>query len=331
VAEEYPRTQMELESMFSTEKACREYLFRLRWPEGFICPYCGKTEYWTIREIKLRCAACRRLTSIIAGTIFQDTHTPLTVWFRAIWWVTTQKNGASAMNLQRVLGLKSYETAWTWLHKFRRAMVRPGRELLSGRVEVDECYIGAPEEELRGRGNVDKALVVVAVEENGAGIGRIRFRQIPDASAAALNLFLCDSVEPGSVVRTDGWRGYQKVESLGYEHEVIILKNKKEEASELLPRVHLVISLVRRWLMGTHQGAVSHKHLDYYLDEFTFRFNRRKSLNRGKLFYRLIQQGVAIEPVTLDMILHPVNRLAHRKTPGKEHGTTSIPKQTNIA
>jgi len=118
--------------------------------------------------------------------------------------------------------------------------------------------------------------VVVAVEENGAGIGRIRFRQIPDASAATLNLFLRDSVEPGSVVRTDGWRGYQKVESLGYEHEVIVLKNKKEDASELLPRVHLVISLLKRWLMGTHQGAVSHKHLDYYLDEFTFRFNRRK-------------------------------------------------------
>lgn len=335
VAEEYPRTQMELESMFSTEEACREYLFRLRWPDGFICPHCGKSEYWKIREIKLRCAVCRHLTSITAGTIFQDTHTPLAVWFRAIWWVTTQKNGASALNLQRILGLKSYETAWTWLHKFRRAMVRPGRELLSGRVEVDECYIGAPEEELRGRGNVHKALVVVAVEENGAGIGRIRFRQIPDASAATLNLFLLDSVEPGSVVRTDGWRGYQKVESVGYEHEVIVLKTKKEEASELLPRVHLVISLLKRWLMGTHQGAVSHKHLDYYLDEFTFRFNRRKSGNRGKLFYRLIQQAVAIEPVTLDMILHPdntlVRKLAHRKSPAKEQETMSIPSPKIIA
>jgi transposase-like protein len=335
VAEEYPRTQMELESRFSTEEACREYLFRLRWPDGFICPQCGKSEYWKIREIKLRCAACRRLTSITAGTIFQDTHTPLTIWFRAIWWVTTQKNGASALSLQRILGLRSYETAWSWLHKFRRAMVRPGRELLSGRVEVDECYIGAPEEELRGRGNVNKALVVVAVEENGAGIGRIRFRQISDASAATLNLFLLDSVELGSVVRTDGWRGYQKVNSLGYEHEVIVPKAKKEEASELLPRVHLVISLLKRWLMGTHQGAVSHKHLDYYLDEFTFRFNRRKSMNRGKLFYRLIQQAVAIEPVTLDMILHPDNKLARKlasdKAPGEEQGITSLPSQTNIA
>ena len=201
---------------------------------------------------------------------------------------------------------------------------------------MDECYIGAPEEELRGRGNVEKALVIVAVEENGAGIGRIRFRQIPDASAATLNLFLLDSVESGSIVRTDGWRGYQKVKSVGYEHEVTVLKTKKEEASELLPRVHLVISLLKRWLMGTHQGAVSHKHLDYYLDEFTFRFNRRKSMNRGKLFYRLIQQAVAIEPVTLDMILHPDNKLARKftsgKAPGKEQqGITSIPSQINIA
>lgn len=267
--------------------------------------------------------------------MFQDTHTPLTVWFRAIWWVTTQKNGASALSLQRILGLKSYETAWTWLHKFRRAMVRPGRELLSGKVEVDECFIGAPEEELRGRGKVDKALVVVAVEENGVGIGRIRFRQIPDASAATLNSFLLDSVELGSAVRTDGWRGYQKVDSIGYEHEVIVLKSKKEEASELLPRVPLVISLLKRWLMGTHQGAVSHKHLDYYLDEFTFRFNRRKSMNRGKLFYRLVQQAVAIEPVTLGMILHPDNKLdrklVHRKAPAKEQGIASLPSQTNIA
>jgi transposase-like protein len=163
-------------------------------------------------------------------------------------------------------------------------MVRPGRELLNGRVEVDECHIGAPEEEMRGRGATVKALVVVAVEENGSGIGRIRFRQIPNASAVTLNRLLLESVAPGSVVCTDGWKGYRKVGTIGYEHEVTVLKGRKEKASELLPRVHLVISLLKRWLMGTHQGAVSHKHLDYYLDEFTFRFNRRKSMNRGKLF-----------------------------------------------
>jgi len=201
-------------------------------------------------------------------------------------------------------------------------MVRPGRELLNGRVEVDECYIGAPEEEMRGRGSSDKALVVVAVEENGSRIGRIRFRQIPNASATNLNRFLLESVAPGSVVHTDGWKGYRKVGSLGFEHEVTVLRGRKEEASALLPRVHLVISLLKRWLMGTHQGAVSHKHLDYYLDEFTFRFNRRKSMNRGKLFYRLVQQAVAIEPVPLDKILHPEKKQARKlppcKTPARE-------------
>lgn len=307
---------MELEAMFSTEEACRGYLARLRWPEGFRCPRCGEvSEPRPVRETLLRCPACRHQASVTAGTIFQDTRTPLTIWFRAMWWVTTQKNGASAIGLQRILGLKSYETAWTWLHKFRRAMVRPGRELLIGRVEVDECYIGAPENEMRGRGNVDKTLVVVAVEEDGKGIGRIRLKQIPNASGSTLNRFLQDSVTPGSMVHTDGWKGYRKVKSIGYEHEVTVLKGRKEAASELLPRVHLVISQLKRWLMGTHQGAVSHKHLDYYLDEFTFRFNRRKSMNRGKLFFRLAQQAVVIEPVTLDTILHPEKTLPVRKPP----------------
>jgi transposase-like protein len=317
--------------MFSTEEDCRAYLARLRWPDGFRCPRCGGMETWPIRAVLLQCTSCKYQSSITAGTIFQDTRTPLTVWFRAMWWVTTQKNGASALGLQRILGLRSYETAWTWLHKFRRAMIRPGRELLSGRVEVDECYIGSPEDQLRGRGNVDKTLVVVAAQEDGKGIGRIRFRQIPDGSAATLNLFIQESIAPGSVIHTDGWKGYNSVGSLGYTHEVTVLKGKKEAASELLPRVHLVISLLKRWLVGTHQGAVSHKHLDYYLDEFTFRFNRRRSRNRGKLFYRLVQQSVAIEPVTLDKILHPEMKQARksppRKSPGRETSAIPLTKQ----
>jgi transposase-like protein len=222
-----------------------------------------------------------------------------------MWWMTTQKNGASALGLQRVLGLKRYETAWTLLHKLRRAMVRPGRDLLTGRVEVDECYIGGLEEGLPGRLNLDKALIVVAAQEDGPGIGRIRMRQIVDASAASLVPFVQDSVEPGSVVHTDGWLGYLPVESKGYQHEVTFLKGKKKTASELMPRVHLAISLLKRWLMGTHQGAVSHKHLDYYLDEFTFRFNRRRSKSRGKVFFRLAQQAVAVDPVTHHRIVHP--------------------------
>jgi transposase-like protein len=242
---------------------------------------------------------------VIAGTIFQDTRTPLPVWFRAMWWVTTQKNGASALGLQRVLGLRSYETAWAWLHKFRRAMVRPGRDLLTGRVEVDECYVGGMEEGLPGRLNLDKALVVVAAQEDGQGLGRIRMRHIPDASADSLVAFVRDSVEPGHIIHTDGWTGYLPLARYGYQHDVTVMRGNKKSPSQLLPRVHRVISLLKRWLMGTHQGAVSHKHLDYYLDEFTFRFNRRRSKSRGKLFFRLVQQAVALEPVPLDRILHP--------------------------
>jgi transposase-like protein len=296
---------MELEAAFSTEAACREYLARLRWPDGFRCPRCGSGKSWPVRSVLFQCAACGCQTSVTAGTIFQDTRTPLPVWFRAMWWVTTQKNGASALGLQRVLGLKSYETAWTWLHKLRRAMVRPGRELLSGRVEVDECYIGGPEEGLPGRLNLDKTLVVVAAEEDGAGIGRIRMRKILDASAESLTPFVRDSVELGSAVHTDGWLGYLPLKNNGYRHEVTYLKGKSKTPSELLPRVHRVISLVKRWLMGTHQGAVSQKHLDYYLDEFTFRFNRRRSKSRGTLFYRLAQQAVTVDPVPLDHLIHP--------------------------
>src|SRR5207244_4745287 len=211
-----------------------------------------------------------------AGTIFQDTRKPLALWFRAIWWVTAQKNGASALGLQRILGLSSYVTAWTWLHKLRRAMVRPGRDRLSGRVEVDETYLGGLEEGMRGRQTEAKALIVVAAQEDGPGIGRIRMRRIPDASAESLMPFVQDSVEPGSVVHTDGWLGYLPLEGKGYGHDVTFLRGKKETPSELMPRVHRVISLVKRWLLGTHQGAVSPEHLDYYLDEFTFRCSRRQ-------------------------------------------------------
>lgn len=310
MVEEYPRNLTELEASFGNEEACRTYLARLRWPCGFRCPRCGGNRSWTVREVLLECAGCGCQTSVTAGTIFQDTRTPLPVWFRAMWWVTTQKNGASALGLQRVLGLKKYKTAWTMLHKLRRAMVRPGRDLLTGRIEVDEGYVGGEEEGLPGRLNLKKALIVVAAQEDGAGIGRIRMRQIIDASAESLIPFVRASVAAGSVVHTDGWAGYLPLESNGYQHKVTILKRKKNTASELMPRVHRVISLLKRWLLGTHQGAVSQKHLDYYLDEFTFRFNRRRSRSRGKLFFRLAQQAVAVDPVPYEGIVHPTRRKA---------------------
>lgn len=296
--EDYPGNLTGFESRFATEQACRDYLFRLRWPKRFCCARCGSSRSaWAATRNRLICASCRYQASLTAGTIFQDTRRPLRLWFQAAWWVTSQKNGASAMGLQRVLGLRSYVTAWTWLHKLRRAMVRPGRDRLGGRVEVDETYIGGVGEGSHGRQAAGKALVVIAAQEDGKGVGRIRMKRIPEASGEHLLAFVEESVESGSRVHTDGWKGYAKLEAKGYRHKVTHVTGATETASELLPRIHLVASLVKRWLLGTHQGAVSKEHLDYYLDEFTFRFNRRTSRYRGKLFFRLLQQAVEVSPV----------------------------------
>jgi transposase-like protein len=298
--EDYPKTLDEFEDRFSTESACRDYLMALRWPEGFRCPRCGHGKGWPVRTVLVQCAGCGHQASVTAGTVFQDTRKPLRTWFRAIWHVTSQKTGASALGLQRVLGLGSYQTAWTWLHKLRRAMVRPGRDRLTGRVEVDETYLGALEEGLQGREPGKKALIVIAAQEDGTRIGRIRMRRVPNASAKSLQGFVADVIEPGSVVHTDGWAGYMTLKDKGYVHQATAQGRLDIPGAEqdLLPRVHRVVSLLKRWLLGTHQGAVSPKHLDYYLDEFTFRFNRRRSHYRGKLFYRLVQQAVAVDPVT---------------------------------
>lgn len=234
-----------------------------------------------------------------AGTIFENTRKPLTLWFRAIWYVTSQKNGASATSLQQILGLRSYQTAWTWLHKLRRAMVRPGREKLTGIVEVDETYVGG-EDPKDGKWIEQKAIVVIAAEEDGAGIGRIRMATVPRRTRKHLHGFVRKMIEAKSVVHTDGFPAYVGIDALGYKHRqsILIRQKEKDAANKLLPRVHRVASLLKRWLLGTHQGAVSAEHLDYYLDEFTFRFNRRTSRSRGKLFYRLLQQSVEIAPTT---------------------------------
>jgi transposase-like protein len=303
MAEDYPRNLPEFEERFKTEEACRAYLMKLRWPQGFVCPRCRGSAGWPTNRNLVVCASCEYQASLTAGTIFQDTRKPLSLWFRAMWWVTTQKNGASALGLQRELGLKTYWTAWTWLHKLRRAMVRPGRDRLNGTVEVDETYWGGEEQGVVGRLTYEKAVVIVAAEEDGKGIGRIRLKRIADLSRPTLHGFIQEVIEPGSIVRTDGWSAYRELAD--YRHAPRTLRGRKETGSQLLPLVHRVISLLKRWLLGTHQGAVSAEHLDYYLDEFTFRFNRRKSAYRGKLFYRLAQQAVQIEPVTYgQMIKH---------------------------
>ena len=299
MVKDYPQTVLEMERRFATDDACRDYLFQLRWPGGFICPCCGGSSAWPASRGRFICTSCRHQTSVTAGTIFENTRKPLTLWFRAIWFVTSQKNGASAANLQQVLGLRSYQTAWTWLHKLRRAMIRPGREKLNGVVEVDETFVGG--EGLKDGTWIErKAVVVVAAEEDGTGIGRIRMATVPAPTRNNLHRFVMEMIEVGSVVHTDGRPAYNGIEAFGYKHKQTILSRQKAKnaATQLLPRVHRVASLLKRWLLGTHQGAVSAEHLDYYLDEFTFRFNRRTSSSRGKLFYRLLQQAVEIAPTS---------------------------------
>jgi transposase-like protein len=301
---DYPGTFGEFEGWFGTEAACRAYVRRLRWPRGFACPDCGAVDEPTeMSRGLLRCRACGKQVSVTAGTIFQDTHKPLRQWFLAMWFITSQKNGVSALGLQRVLGLGSYRTAWTWLHKLRRAMVRPGRDNLHGEIEVDETYVGAPEEGVRGRGATGKAIVAIAVEKDGRGFGRVRLRHIKDVSADSLLAFVSSAVEPGSTIQTDGWPGYSGLRNVGYQHQPTVISAGTDPAHVVMPRVHKVASLLKRWLMGTLQGGIQHQHLDYYLDEFAFRFNRRRSKARGMLFYRLAQQAVAIEPVPYRAII----------------------------
>ncbi len=290
--EDYPRTLMEFEKQFASEKACRAYLIELRWPNGFQCPRCHERKMWSMSRGLYLCSKCRCQTSVLSGTLFEGTRKPLQLWFRAMWYITNQKSGVSALGLQRILGFGSYRTAWKWLHKLRRAMVRPNRERLSGIVEVDETYLGGEKPGKRGRGAAGKALVVVAAEVKGDHIGRIRLRRVSDASAVSLGSAVKKAVKPSSIVRTDDWRGYATLKQMGYRHEIV--RENAEVGSNLLPKVNRVVALLKRWLLGVHQGAVGYSYLNYYLDEFTFRFNRCTSQWRGKLFYRLMQQAVGV-------------------------------------
>lgn len=301
---DYPGTWASLLKWFPDDAACAEYLERLRWPDGFVCPACTSTAGWRIADGRFSCARCARKVSVTAGTIFHRTRTPLTTWFAAAWYLTNQKFGASALGLQRALGLGSYQTAWTMLHKYRTAMVRPGRERLSGDVEVDETYVGGEEPGVRGRQTRKKAIVVIAVEViRPRGFGRVRMRRVPDASGDSLIPFVCEAVEPGSVILTDGWGGYNDLPARGYTRNKTVLSSSGDPAHVSMPAVHRVASLLKRWLLGTHQGSVHPDHLPAYLDEFTFRFNRRTSRRRGLLFYRLLQQAVVTDPTTYKAIV----------------------------
>ena len=291
-----PKNQIEFEKMFTTEEQCLDYLKELRFSNGYACRKCQHSEYWYNKRGILVCKSCKDELSITSGTIFHKSKLPLVIVFRALWWMVAQKNGVSAVGLQRVLGIGSYRTAWAWLHKFRRLMVFPDRNKLSGKIEVDETLVGGKKAGKRGRGAEGKSLVVIAIEIKEKGTGRVRMSLIPDASKKTLGKFITDNIETGSNLITDGWKGYTGISKKGYHHEIED-KTKILEGEGVLPNVHRIASLLKRWLLGTHQNYIGEAYLSYYLDEYTFRYNRRKSNSRGLLFQRLIEQGVLHKPV----------------------------------
>ena len=297
---DYPRNDAELCAWFPDDDACLDYLEWLRWPEEFVCPRCGATKSWRMSDGRFWCERCRRRVSVTTGTIFHGTRTPLTVWFVVAWSMTSAKNGVSAKTLQRLLGFGSYQTIWAMLHRFRTAMVRPDRERLSGEVDVDETLVGGEEHGgKRGRGAGRKALVAVAVEmRSPKGFGRVRMHTMADASGASLVPFVCATVVHGATVLTDGWGGYNDLATHGYLHPRTIVSDTGDPAHVSMPGVHRVAALLKRWLLGTRQGAVESDHRQAYLDEFTFRFNRRHSASRGLLFRRLLEQAVQTGPMT---------------------------------
>jgi transposase-like protein len=294
---------------FGTDEQCREYLFKARWPGGFRCAVCGHGDAYALKtKIVYECVACRKQHSLLAGTIFEQTKTGLAKWFLAIYLVTSSKGGIAATELQRQLGFGSYGTAWTWLHKLRKAMVRPDRQPLAGRVEADETYVGGPRPGKRGRGAAGKTLVGGAVEAGrgearGRRLGRLRLAILADASAESLDAFLAAHVAKPATVATDGWRGYLGLPAEGYDHEPVSSSASRGDAALRLPGIHLVSSLVKRWLLGTHHGAVSEKHLPAYLDEYVFRFNRRTATLVSHGFARLIEQAVKTRPTTYREII----------------------------
>jgi len=302
----------------------------LRWPDGFVCPGCAHAGGWRLADGRYECTACASRTSPTAGTIFDRTRTPLTVWFTACWLFASQKDGISALSLKRQLEIGSYQTAWAMLHRLRSVLVRPGRDRLRGEVEVDESYFGGEEPGLAGgRAKGKKVLVGIAVERTEPkGFGRARMAPLPDASVDSLRAFLIDNVEPGARVITDGWRAYPRATDGLYDHERLSGVSG-EDAAKLLPGVHKVASLAKRWLLGTHQGSVDAAHLAGYMNEFVFRFNRRRSRSRGLVFYRVLELAATHDPVRYrDLIANPRSRTTPRQPPGTRGHPPSMERAT---
>lgn len=306
--DEVPTTLPLFAKQFPTDEACAAYLFRVRYPDGYACPECGSRKAWKVDDLwQMICDHGHRVT-VTSGTVMHRSRQPLTTWFYAAYLVSTLKPGISALQFQVQLGIGRYETAFQMLHKLRSALVDPEREPLKGEVEVDEAYIGGPEEGRPGRGAVDKAMIVVAVEvvrwtepegsakKTKAGkeqvrAGRCRISVIPDGQSVTLVPWVQRNVAPGSAVWTDGNAAYNPLTKLGYTVEKVFASHHGIKTGDYLPLVHLIISNLKRWLMGTHKGAVLNHHLQAYLNEFTFRFNRRYW--RGPAFLRVL--GMAVE------------------------------------
>jgi len=310
VGVDYPGTWQSFEGWFPDDEACRQFLARVRWPDGFVCPSCSTRDAWVTGRGLWMCRGCGRQTSVTAGTIFDRSRLPLRTWFAAMWLVCSQKHGVSALGLQRVLGFGSYETAWAWMHKLRRAMVRPDRDLLGGddvTVELDSTFIGGRSQVKRGPRYFNKTEVVVAVERaHPHGFGRIRLHQIDERGhLEGCFEFVRTNIAHGSILVTDGDTSMAVItHRLQLRHEPINLVATANPAHAVLPGVHMVASLLKRWIAGTLHDRVSSQHLAYYLDEFTFRFNRRTSRSRGLLWYRLVQQAVLTDPHPLDVLQH---------------------------
>jgi transposase-like protein len=302
---DYPKTLLEFQQFFPDEVACAHHLERIRWPDGFGCLACGLLgDPWRLlsRPRVLECRHCGYQTSLTAGTVMHGSRLPLHVWFWAAYLVTTQTPGMSALQFQRQLGLGRYETAFQMLHKLRTAMVRPERDGIGGEwpVELDEKWVGGATQG-EGRGRHHKTLVVGAVEVrprakapgpdpnlptgqakaqhkggHGRGViaGRLRLQVVPGRGRKELEPFVLAAVAPGSVVRTDGWTGYDNLTKLGYQHDPLAIQGDQAKTEAHLPMIHIVFGNLDAWLLGCHHG-VSPKHLQAYLNEFVLRFNRR--------------------------------------------------------
>ena len=292
----YPTSKKEWDSLFPDEQSCLLYLEDLRWADGFMCPGCGGRDAWRLRAGVRQCTTCNRRVTVTSGTLLHRTRKPVKDWMEASWHICNQKYGGNALGLQRTLAHGSYHTSWEWLHRMRHAMVIPGRSLLNGEVEVDETFLGGVKSGKRGRGARGKSLVLVAAEVRGTVTGRIRLKVIPNATADTLLGAIAEIVDKGSNIVTDGLSSYAGLTNSGYDHTVS--RYTPEIGKNLLPHVHRVAALLKRWLLGTHQGSVSHDRLQSYLDEFVFRFNRRTSEHRGLLFRTLWTQIVRVAPIS---------------------------------